>query len=159
MALSMSHHPRRSQPLRCVQHALSKAPPAPVCSGCSTSATEASVNAPATNRIISPTTTMPTVVRTPYSHVILPPEGSRARGHSGSLTSTQTFTGWKRPRGRPKTRLVDYIKHDIHYAGLDTTTFDRPQWKAVISGLRTLEPEQGFCLGKSTMCALAKIKI
>ena len=41
------------------------------------------------------------------------------------------------------------IKHDLNYsAGLDTTNaaqmvFDRPQWKAFVSGLPTLEPEQG----------------
>ena len=27
--------------------------------------------------------------------------------------------GWKRPRGRPKTRWADSIKHDLHSAGLD----------------------------------------
>ena len=54
----------------------------------------------------------------------------------------------KIPRGRPKTRWADSIKHDLNYAGLDTTNaahmvFDRPQWKAIVSGLSTLEPEQG----------------
>ena len=39
--------------------------------------------------------------------------------------------GWKRPRGRPKTTWSDSIKHDLNYAGLDTTNvaqmvFDRP---------------------------------
>ena len=28
--------------------------------------------------------------------------------------------GWKRPRGRPKTRWADSIKHYLHSAGLDT---------------------------------------
>ena len=56
--------------------------------------------------------------------------------------------GWKRPRGRPKTRWADSIKHDLNSAGLDTTNaaqmvFDRPQWKAFVSGLPMLEPEQG----------------
>ena len=56
--------------------------------------------------------------------------------------------GWKRPRGRPKTRRADSIKHDLNFAGLDTinaaqVVFDRPQWKAFASGLPTLEPEQG----------------
>ena len=41
--------------------------------------------------------------------------------------------GWKRPRGRPKTRWADSIKHDLNSAGFDTTNaaqmvFDRPQW-------------------------------
>ena len=41
--------------------------------------------------------------------------------------------GWKRHRGRPKTRWADSIKHDLNSAGLDTTNgnaaqmvFDRP---------------------------------
>ena len=56
--------------------------------------------------------------------------------------------GWKRPRGRPKTRSPDSIKHDLNSAGLNTTNaaqmvFDQPQWKAFVSGLPTLEPEQG----------------
>ena len=56
--------------------------------------------------------------------------------------------GWKRPRGRSKTRWADSIKHDLNSAGVDTTNaaqivFDRPQWKAFVSGLPTLEPEQG----------------
>ena len=54
--------------------------------------------------------------------------------------------GWKRPRGRPKTRCADSIKHDLHSAGLDTINavkmvFDRPQWKAFVCGLPTLEPD------------------
>ena len=56
--------------------------------------------------------------------------------------------GWKRPRGRPKTRWADSIKHDLNSAGLNTTNtaqmiFDRPQWKASVSWLPTLEPKQG----------------
>ena len=56
--------------------------------------------------------------------------------------------GWKRPRGRSKTRWADSIKHDLHSAGLDTINaaqmvYDRPQWKASASGLPTLEPEHG----------------
>ena len=42
----MDHHPRRSPAPRLVRHSLSKAPPVCVCSGSSTSATIASVNAP-----------------------------------------------------------------------------------------------------------------
>ena len=42
----MGHHPRRSPAPRRVRHALSKSPPACVCSGSSTSATITSVNAP-----------------------------------------------------------------------------------------------------------------
>ena len=62
-----------------------------------------------------------------------------------SMTSTHIS---KRPRGRPNTRWADSIKHDLNSAGLDTTNaaqmvFDRPQWKARVSGLPTLEPEQG----------------
>ena len=54
--------------------------------------------------------------------------------------------GWKRPRGRPKTRWADSNKHDLHSAGLDTTNaaqmvYDIPQWKAFVCGLPTLEPE------------------
>ena len=56
--------------------------------------------------------------------------------------------GWEIPRSRLKTRWADSIKHDLNSAGLDTTNaaqmvFDRPQWKAFVSGLPTLEPEQG----------------
>ena len=56
---------------------------------------------------------------------------------------------WKRPRGRLKTRWADSIKHDLHSAGLDAINaaqmvFDRPQWKAFVCGLPTLEHEQGF---------------
>ena len=72
--------------------------------------------------------------------------------HPPSLFEEYDFApnihGWKRPRGRPKTRWADSIKHDLNSAGLDTTNaalmvFDRPQWKAFVSGLPTLEPEQG----------------
>ena len=47
--------------------------------------------------------------------------------------------GWKRPRGRPRTRWADSIKHDLHSAGLDTTNAaqmvcDRSQWKTFVSG-------------------------
>ena len=28
--------------------------------------------------------------------------------------------GWKKPRGRPKTRWADSVKHDLHSAGLDS---------------------------------------
>ena len=49
--------------------------------------------------------------------------------------------GWNRPRGRPKTRWANSIKHDLHSAGLNTTNaanmvFDRPQWKAFVNGTR-----------------------
>ena len=48
--------------------------------------------------------------------------------------------GWKRSIGRPKTRWADSIKHDLNSAGLDTINaaqmvYDRPQWKAFVSGL------------------------
>ena len=41
--------------------------------------------------------------------------------------------GWKIPRGSPKTRWADSIKHDLHSAGLDTINapqmvFDRPKF-------------------------------
>ena len=71
---------------------------------------------------------------------------------SSSLPARRVYNpsihGWKRPRGRPKTRWADSIKHDLNSAGLDTTNaaqmvFGRPQWKAFVSGLPTLEPEQG----------------
>ena len=56
--------------------------------------------------------------------------------------------GWKRPRGRPKTRWADSIKHDLNAAGLDTTNaaqmvFEQPQWNSFVSRLPTLEPEHG----------------
>ena len=56
--------------------------------------------------------------------------------------------GWKRPRGRHKTRWAESIKHDLHSAGLDTINaaqmvYDRPQWKAFVCGLPTLEPKHG----------------
>ena len=59
-----------------------------------------------------------------------------------------TINGWKRPRGRPKTRWADSVKHDLHSAGLDSIiaaqlVYDRPQWKAFVCGLPTLEPEHG----------------
>ena len=59
-----------------------------------------------------------------------------------------TIHGWKRPRGRPKTRWADSVKHDLHSAGLDSINAaqlvnDRPQWKAFVCGLPTLEPEHG----------------
>ena len=64
-----------------------------------------------------------------------------------SLTSTlPSMVGRNRPRRRPKTRWDDSIKHDLHSAGLDTINaahmvYDRPQWKAFVCGLPTLEPE------------------
>ena len=75
-----------------------------------------------------------------------------APGHVPSVPSPKSGTanihGWKRPRCRPKTRWADSIKHDLNSAGLDITNaaqmvFDRPQWKAFVSELPTLEPEQG----------------
>ena len=49
-----------------------------------------------------------------------------------------TIHGWKRPRGRPKTRWADSVKHDLHSAGLDSINaaqlvYDRP-------------PVEGLCL-------------
>ena len=54
--------------------------------------------------------------------------------------------GWKRTRGRPKTRWADSVKHDLHSAGIDSINatqlvYDRPQWKAFVCGLPALEPE------------------
>ena len=51
--------------------------------------------------------------------------------------------GWKRSRGRPKTRWGDSIKHDLHSADLNTTNAaqmvcDPPKWKAFDSGLPRL---------------------
>ena len=69
---------------------------------------------------------------------------------------------WKRPRGRPKTRWADSIKHHFNSAGLDTTTaaqmaFDRPQWNAFASGLPTLEPDKALKSSKSSksLCGVA----
>ena len=59
--------------------------------------------------------------------------------------------GWKRPRGRPKTRSADSIKHDLHSAGLDTINaaqmvYDRPQWKAIGSNTPMSNGEQGILM-------------
>ena len=61
---------------------------------------------------------------------------------------TQIFMARKDPKAAPKTRWAASIKHDLHSAGLNNTdaaqmVFDRPQWKAFVCGLPTLEPEQG----------------
>ena len=71
-----------------------------------------------------------------------------------SMTSTQTFTAGKDQEVAPTldglipSSLTLILKHDHNSAGLDTTNaarmvFDRPQWKAFVSGLPTLESEQG----------------
>ena len=65
-----------------------------------------------------------------------------------SMTLTQISMAGKYPKAAPKTRWADSIKHDLHSAGLNNTdaaqmVFDRPQWKAFVCGLPTLEPEQG----------------
>ena len=75
-----------------------------------------------------------------------------------SLNFNPNIHGWKRPRGRPKTRWANSIKHGLHSAGLDTINaaqmvFDRPQWKAFVSGLPTLEPEQGSFVKSSILKA------
>ena len=45
--------------------------------------------------------------------------------------------GWKTPRGRPKTRRVDSVKHDLHSAGLNTIAtqcfFDRSLTKSFVN--------------------------
>ena len=53
--------------------------------------------------------------------------------------------GWKRPRGRAKTRWADSIKHDLHSAGLDTTksaqmVFDRPSGKPLLADCQRSNP-------------------
>ena len=80
-------------------------------------------------------------------------------GHLHRMPSSLTVRGvfdfnpnihvWKIPRGRPKTRWADSIKHHINSAGFDTINaaqmvYDRPQWKAFVCGLPTLEPEHGL---------------
>ena len=45
--------------------------------------------------------------------------------------------GWKRPRGRPKTRLADSITHDLHCAGLYTINAAQMEYDIPPSG-RTL---------------------
>ena len=77
----MVHHPRRSPPLRCVRHALPKAP-------------SVSVLAAARQH--------PT--------------------HPSFYDFNPNIRGWKRRRGRPKTRWADSINHDLNSAGIDTTT-------------------------------------
>ena len=71
-----------------------------------------------------------------------------------SLTARRVYDfnpnihGWKRPRGRPKTRWADSIKHDLNSACLDNHQccpdgiWPTPV-EAFVSGLPTLEPEQG----------------
>ena len=135
----MGRHPRRSPLPRRFRHAL----PSCLCSGSSTSATKASVNSPS-NQQHHPSCDNPACAGLYISTACHP-----SSLNEESKTSTQTSMAGKRPRGRHKTIWADPIKHDLlNSAGLDTTNsaqmvFDRPQWKAFVSGLPTLEPEQG----------------
>ena len=137
------HNPRRSPSLRRVRHALPKSASC-VCSAWQQHISNRSVHERTkepTARIISPMITPPTLVRASSPHAI--PVPVRRVYDFDPL-----IRGWKRPRGRLKTRWADSVKHDLHSAGLDTSNavqivFDRPQWKAFVSGLPTLEPEQG----------------
>ena len=108
----------------------------------STSATEASVNKP-NNQPHHISYGNAAYAGSDISTACHPPIG--AKGLHGF---NPNIHGWKTPRGRPKTRWADSIKHDLNSAGLDSTSaaqmvFDRPQWKTFISGLPTIEPEQG----------------
>ena len=105
-----------------------------------------------TNRIISPTTTPPTLVWTSPPHAILLPctKGLRLQPNNSWL---------EKNKRSPQTRWAESIKHDLNYAGVNTTNaalmvFDRPQWKAFVSGLRTLEPSKVLTSSKSSRCNL-----
>ena len=137
----MVPRPHRTPPLRCVRQSLPKAPRV-----CILAAAHQQPKHPctyqATNRIISPMTTPPTLVQISPPHAILPP-----------VTKGNDFNpkirGWKKPRVRPTSRWADSIKHDFHSAGLDTTNaarmvFDRPQWKAFVSGLPSSNPSKAL---------------
>ena len=104
-----------------------------MCSGSSTSATVASVNAPS-NQLhhIS-------YDNAAFGHLHRMPSSLPARR---VYDFNPNIHGWKRPRGRPKTRWADSIKHDLNSAGLDTTNaaqmvFDRPQWPLLAPYART----------------------
>ena len=64
--------------------------------------------------------------------------------------------GWKIPKGRPKTRWADSIKHDIHSVGLNNTdaaqmVFDRPQWKKTLfADCQRSNPRKAIKLSKSS---------
>ena len=69
--------------------------------------------------------------------------------YEGFMTSTQTSMAGKDLDVPPKTRWADSIKRDLSSSGLDTINaaqmvLDRPQWKAFVSGVPTLEPEQAL---------------
>ena len=93
--LSIVHHPRRSTPLRCVRHALPKGASC-VCSGSSTSATEASVNAPS-NQPHHLSYDNAAYAGSEISIACYPP--SRC---GGSMTSSQTFIAEKDQEVAPK---------------------------------------------------------
>ena len=64
------------------------------------------------------------------------------------MTLAQISMAGKDLKAAPKTRWADSIKHVLHSAGLNNTdaaqmVFDRPQWKAFVCGLPTLEPDEG----------------
>ena len=101
-----------------------------MCSGSNTSATIASVNAQSNQ-----------LHHLSYDNAAYAGLDISTACHPPSLLEEYNFNpnihGWKRPRGRPKTRWADSIKHDLNSAGLDTTNaaqmvFDRPQWKAFV---------------------------
>ena len=134
----MSHHPCRSPPLRCVRHALPKAPPYCVLAAAHHQPKHPSTHQ-ATNRIISPTTTL---VRTSPSHIILPPctKGLRLQSNNSWLEITK--------RSPPKRDgLIPSSTTSIQLASTPPILprwylTDPMQWKAFVSGLPTLEPEQ-----------------
>ena len=102
-----------------------------MCSGSSTSATKASVNAQS-NQNHHPS----------YGNAACPGSDISTACHPPCLYEVFDFNpnihGWKRPRGRPKTIWADSVKHDLHSAGLDSINaaqmvYDRP-------------PVEGLCL-------------
>ena len=107
--------------------------------GSSTSATEASMNAPS-NQPHHLSYDNAAYAGSDISNACHPPSL-----YEGSMTSNQTFMAGKDQDVTPK---LDGLIPSSNSAGLDTTyaaqmEFDRPQWKAFVSGLPMLEPEQG----------------
>ena len=65
----------------------------------------------------------------------------RTRWRSTIVARVVYTPSWQEP--------YTYSTYALHSAGLDTISaaqmvFDRPQWKAFVCGLPTLEPEQGY---------------
>ena len=136
-------------------------PPSPiaaascVCSGSSTSLTKASVNAPSYQQH-----------HTSFDNAAC---GGSDISNVCHLPVRRVFDfntnihGWKRPRGRPKTRWADSNKHYLHYAGLNTSNaaqivYDRPQRKAFVCGCQRYNPLlDAVALRQRTGCVLIEL--